>query len=143
MANLQLFEVTQSQLSSITITNGQLIVCTDTGNFYRDLENRRIALGNSVEKVTSLPLAPIADKIYLLTTSHSLWYFNEEWIQLSNKALIVQVSAYSQLPAVGSESCLYVVKNLNKTYRWDDTDNRYYCIGSDYNDINVIDGGTA
>lgn len=143
MANLSLFEVTQSQLNSVPIANGQLIVCTDTGNFYRDLENTRIALGNSVEKVTSLPLAPIIDKIYLLTTSHSLWYFNNEWIQVSNKALIVHVAAYSQLPAVGSESCLYVVKNLNKTYRWDDADNRYYCVGSDYNDINVIDGGTA
>jgi len=95
MANLSLFEVTQSQLNSVPIANGQLIVCTDTGNFYRDLENTRIALGNSVEKVTSLPLAPIIDKIYLLTTSHSLWYFNDEWIQVSNKALIVQVAAYS------------------------------------------------
>ena len=143
MANLSLFEATQSQLNSVPIINGQLVVCTDTGNFYRDLDGRRIALGNSVEKISSLPLAPLADKVYLLTTDHSLWYFNSEWIQISNKALIVQVATYAQLPAVGSESCLYVVKNQNKTYRWDDTDNKYYCVGSDYNDINVINGGTA
>lgn len=143
MANLSLFEATQSQLNSVPITNGQLIVCTDTGNFYRDLENTRIALGNSVEKVTSLPLAPIIDKVYLLTPSHSLWYFNNEWIQLSNRELVVRVATYGQLPAVGSESCLYAVKNLNKTYRWDDADNKYYCIGSDYNDIKIINGGTA
>ena len=143
MANLSLFEVTQSQLNSVPVTNGQLVVCTDTGNFYRDLDGTRIALGNSVEKTTSLPLAPISDKVYLLTTNHTLWYFNTEWIQISNKALIVQVTSYASLPAVGSESCLYVVKNKNKTYRWDDTDNKYYCVGSDYNDIDIIDGGTA
>lgn len=143
MANLQLFEVTQSQLNSVPITDGQLIVCTDTGNFYRDLKSSRIALGNSIQKVTSLPLAPIADKVYLLTTSNQLWYFNNEWIQLTNHEIIVQVATYGQLPAVGSEICLYVVKNLNKTYRWDETDSRYYCIGSDYNDISIINGGTA
>jgi len=142
MANLSLFEVTQSRLGSVPITNGQLVVCTDTGNFYRDLDGTRIALGNSVEKISSLPLAPLADKIYLLTTDHSLWYFNSEWIQL-NKGFVVQAANYASLPAVGSESCIYVVKNLNKSYRWDDTTNSYYCIGSDYNDISIINGGTA
>lgn len=28
-------------------------------------------------------------------------------------------------------------------FRWDDDDLDYHCVGSDYNDIDVIDGGTA
>lgn len=143
MANLSLFEVTQSQLQSVAITDGQLIVCTDTGNFYRDLDGQRIVLGASIEKVSTLPIAPLNNKVYLLLSDQSLWYYEDDWIQLSNRRVINTVSTYASLPSVGSEACIYIVKNQNKTYRWDDDSNRYYCIGSDYNDIDVIDGGTA
>ena len=68
MANLSLYEIRQSQLSSLPVVNGRLIVCTDTGNFYRDLDNERIVLGASIEKVSLLPLAPLDNKIYLLLT---------------------------------------------------------------------------
>lgn len=142
MANLSLFEVTQSQLSQVAVKDGQLIVCTDTGNFYRDLSDRRIILGSSIEKVNALPLAPLSNKVYLLLSDQSLWYYENDWIQLSNNRVVVTASTYASLPSVGQEACVYVVKNQNKTYRWDDTDNRYYCIGSDYNDINIINGGT-
>ena len=144
MANLSLFEVTQSQLASVPIVDGRLIVCTDTGNFYRDLSGgTRIPLGQNIEKVSALPLAPLSSKIYLLLTDQSLWYFDSTWIQLSNKRIIHTATNFASLPAVGSEACIYIVKNQNKTYRWDDVASQYFCIGSDYNDIGIIDGGTA
>ena len=31
----------------------------------------------------------------------------------------------------------------NKIYRWDTTDMKYFCIGSNYDDIEVINGGSA
>lgn len=36
MSFLSLTEISQSRLSDIPITNGQLIFCKDTGNFYKD-----------------------------------------------------------------------------------------------------------
>lgn len=66
MARLSLYEIRQSQLSSLPIVDGRLIVCTDTGAFYRDLDGERIVLGASIEKVGSLPLAPLENKVYLL-----------------------------------------------------------------------------
>lgn len=83
MAKLSLYEIRQSQLATLPVVNGRLIVCTDTGNLYRDLDGQRIILGASVEKVASLPLAPLISKIYLLLPEQSLWYYDAGWIQIS------------------------------------------------------------
>lgn len=41
-------------------------------------------------------------------------------------------------PSVGKPGNVYIDTLANKTYRWDDENLKYYCIGSDYNDINLI-----
>lgn len=46
-------------------------------------------------------------------------------------------------PNVGKTGNLYIDTSQNKTYRWDDNDLKYYCVGSDYNDIKVISCGDA
>ena len=51
----------------------------------------------------------------------------------------LEVSVRGELPSVGTSGIRYVVKDENKTYRWDDTNMKYFCVGSDYNDIDVID----
>jgi hypothetical protein len=38
---------------------------------------------------------------------------------------------------------LYVATDENKIYRWDSTDSIYRVVGSDYNDIKLIDCGGA
>lgn len=82
MANLFLYEVAQSQLSKVDIVDGQIIVCTDTGNVYRDLTDSRIPLGSGITAVTSLPLAPISDKLYLLKPN-KLYVYDGAWQQIS------------------------------------------------------------
>lgn len=52
---------------------------------------------------------------------------------------IIEVETFSNLPNAGKTGTIYIVKGENKTYRWDDTNIKYYCIGSDYNDITLID----
>ena len=66
MANLSLREVAQSQLDQAPVIDGQLIVCTDTGSTYRDIGTRRIQISKDLEIVSSLPLAPLSNKIYYL-----------------------------------------------------------------------------
>lgn len=46
-----------------------------------------------------------------------------------------------QLPNVGREDAIYIIKSENKTLRWDTATNKYYVVGSDYDDINIINGG--
>jgi hypothetical protein len=56
---------------------------------------------------------------------------------------IVEVNKYEELPAAGAPKLLYVVKNENASYRWDDVNLQYYCIGRDYGEIQVLYGGSA
>lgn len=82
MGKLTLCEISESQLAATPVVDGQLVCCLDTGNFYRDTLTGRILLGNSFESVESLPLAPIADKLYLLRPS-KLYIFHDDWICLN------------------------------------------------------------
>ena len=83
MANLSLREVNQSQLESAPIVDGQLIVCKDTGNMYRDFGKTRIQAGRDIEFVAELPLAPINGKIYALLTGEMWAYENGTWTSMN------------------------------------------------------------
>ena len=55
---------------------------------------------------------------------------------------IVEATTFLEFPSVGKSNTLYVDKSANKTYRWDEELFRYLCVGSDYEDVEIIDGGT-
>lgn len=48
-----------------------------------------------------------------------------------------------EFPNVGNIYTMYIATDENKSYRWDDENLKYYCVGSDYQDIKIIDGGNA
>ena len=53
---------------------------------------------------------------------------------------------YLEFPVVpnsGWENDIFLDTTNNKIYRWDTTDMKYFCIGSNYDDIEVINGGSA
>ena len=83
MANLSLREVAQSQLDQAPVIDGQLIVCTDTGSTYRDIGTRRIQISKDLEIVSSLPLAPLSNKIYCLRPDSLYVYSGDDWILLN------------------------------------------------------------
>lgn len=43
-------------------------------------------------------------------------------------------------PITGTTDTLYIAQEENKVFRWDDDDLKYYCVGSDWEDIACIDG---
>lgn len=83
MANLSLREITQSQLDATPVVDGQLVLCTDTGNIYRDTSNGRLRTGQDIEFVAELPLAPISGKIYALHTGEMWAYEGGNWTSLN------------------------------------------------------------
>lgn len=83
MSQLSLIEVAQSQLAGTPVVDGQIVCCLDTGNFYRDTANNRVHMGHEIEVVSSLPLAPITNKIYLLLPDELYWY-NGDWTKLNH-----------------------------------------------------------
>lgn len=82
MSKLSLCEINQSQLDKTPIIDGQLVVCLDTGNTYRDSKTAHVKISSDLEVVSELPLAPLADKIYFLKPNSLYIYSNNEWIPL-------------------------------------------------------------
>lgn len=141
MTYLSLTEASESGLKNIPLTAGQLIFCRDTGNFYKDGDGARIKMSSEFVVCSELPLAPLSNKLYLLLPN-TLCFFNGGWVELNESPVISKDTIYS-FPTVGNAKHIYVATKDNRTYRWDDGDMKYYCIGSDYNEIQLINCGGA
>ena len=61
----------------------------------------------------------------------------------NNKAQIVEETSYLNFPNIGNENNIYIDTSQNACYRWDSQSLKYYCYGSNYNDINIINGGSS
>lgn len=53
---------------------------------------------------------------------------------------IIQEDSFLSFPVVGQDSAVYIDKTAGKIYRWDSSSLKYYGVGSDYNQINLING---
>lgn len=58
----------------------------------------------------------------------------------SSSDKVVEADTPLSFPAVGETNTIYIAKSENASYRWNDADLHYYCIGRDYNEIELIDG---
>lgn len=56
---------------------------------------------------------------------------------------VTQVQTRYELPNRGKSGKVYFVKDENATYRWDEENLKYFCVGRDYREIEYINGGDA
>ena len=56
---------------------------------------------------------------------------------------VLTYNTHYEFPNLGRINTLYIAEDENKAYRWDVTNLRYYCVGSDYTEIDTIIGGNA
>lgn len=140
---------TGSKLSELPIKNYQLIFVKDTQTIALDFNGKRTTYSQVITVQTEAErqaiLAPIHGLFYFVQDSCCLWTFDNTWKQITSppKDVIMKAKNISEFPPLGNELCLYIAQEENKMYRWDDTDIKYYCVGSDYNDIKIINGGSA
>lgn len=66
-----------------------------------------------------------------------------EDIEIAGGGGAMQVQNKQSLPNIGNAKLVYFVIDENATYRWDDVDLRYYCVGRNYEEIQIINGGNA
>lgn len=88
MSKLSLLEIAQSQLDTTPVVDGQLIVCLDTGNAYRDNSVTHVKIGNDLEVVSELPLAPLAEKLYYLKPDKLYSNIGGNQVLLNNRVVI-------------------------------------------------------
>lgn len=43
-----------------------------------------------------------------------------------------------EFPSIGDSECLYIAVDENATYRYDDTERAYFCVGRDWKEIEAI-----
>lgn len=103
MSKLSLLEIAQSQLDKTPVIDGQLIVCLDTGNAYRDTATAHVKIGSDLEVVSDLPLAPLAEKLYYLKPDKLYVFLGGNWTLLNDKTIDLDESI-AKLPAGSSTS---------------------------------------
>lgn len=123
MSNLSLREIAQSQLDSTPVIDGQLIVCLDTGNAYRDTATAHVKIGSDLEVVSDLPLAPLAEKLYYLKPDKLYVFLGGNWTLLNDKTIDLDESI-AKLPAGDSTSLNDDVEII--TQDTDITQSHYY-----------------
>lgn len=74
---------------------------------------------------------------------NNLQLYDEEIKQYIGDAvneIIVRAESYLKFPTIGNIYSVYIDTTENKAYRWDDKSLKYFVIGSDYDNIEIIDG---
>ena len=99
MSKLSLLEIAQSQLDTTPVVDGQLIVCLDTGNAYRDNSVAHVKIGNDLEVVSELPLAPLAEKLYYLKPDKLYSYLGGNQTLL-NERVVVEAMTNSDIDLI-------------------------------------------
>ncbi len=66
----------------------------------------------------------------------------EEWLT-SLKASSISYGSIYEFPNIGEDGVLYIDTGKNRIYRWDAADKKYFCVGADWQEINIVDGGNA
>lgn len=63
--------------------------------------------------------------------------------KIEEKGDVKIYNSISELPAIGKDNTIYICKSENKTFRWDNENIKFYCIGSNYENIKFINCGNS
>ena len=67
----------------------------------------------------------------------------DDYTDVKTSNIVAQYQSIYNFPSIGDKHKIYIDKSTNRTYRWDDENLKYYCIGSDINNIEIINGGNS
>lgn len=54
---------------------------------------------------------------------------------------VQEYDSFINFPTIGMKGQLYIDEENNSCYRWDDKELKYFCVGMDYTQIEIINGG--
>lgn len=89
MAKLKLIETIQTKLSTLTKSDGQLIVVRDNASLYIDLDGNRVYISDWIDVETDTDrlamLSPLSNKYYYVVENNKVWrYKNGSWVLVSS-----------------------------------------------------------
>lgn len=124
---MNLVATTSSKIRSLTIKDGQLIFIQDLGRIAFDFKGKRVFYNQIVELDTEedrLNLIEPLSGYYFVIGTAVLWYYQDEWIQITEKPQEV-IFVGVELPELGQENKLYINKAEREISVWDDETNQY------------------
>lgn len=135
MTTFQIKYGSKDNLSTATPVKGCWYVTIDSYELYFCADGQTI---KKVNDLTPFDPTPIYDRLNSVESdiANLQQYAHES---------VVTVEQVTDLPSVGRDDIVYIVKSENAIYRWTNNygSSPYICVGRDYNEIDYIDCGDA
>lgn len=141
MANaiMSLIATSSDRIRQLPIKNGQLVFVKDLGRIAFDYDDKRVFYNQIVELETEadrLTLDEPLNGYYFVIGSGCLWFYEDEWIQITEKpesVLCIDV----ELPQLGQakEGVLYVDKAQKEIAVFDSASNEYVIVSNYTNEV--------
>lgn len=140
---LSLVATQSSRIKDLVIKDGQLIFLRDLGRIAFDFKGQRVFYNQIVELNTEAERlvldSPLAG-YYFVIDSACLWYYKDEWIQITEKPDDI-VFIGVELPELGQakENMLYVNKAEKEIAVFDGASNDYIIVSNYTNEVTDSD----
>ena len=131
-AIVKMYHTTDSKISQLPVTDGNLVFTTDTKRMYLDMNGLRLPYVDiqilSQETDRTSILAPI-EGFYFVEETNVLWRYKGGWKQITpNNLAPLFFGDYEDFPPQGQSNVLYVTDDA--TYKWDSLTSTYICISN-------------
>jgi hypothetical protein len=129
---MSLIATTSSKIKDLIIKDGQLIFIQDLGRIAFDFKGKRVFYNQIVELDTEaerLALESPLSGYYFVIDSACLWFYQDEWIQITEKPEEV-IFIGVDLPELGQAKTLYVDKDDKEISVWDEETNQYIVVSN-------------
>lgn len=133
---LSVIATTSERIKDLTIKNGQLIFCQDTGRVAFDFKGKRKFYNQVEELDTDLARkeleSPVNGVYYFVLDTMVLWtYRNNKWVQITGSPE-QKVYIGTEFPELGTEQTIYVntVDGNEHIAIWDENLNDYKVVAN-------------
>ena len=129
---LSLVATTSSKVRELVIKDGQLVFIQDLGRIACDFNGKRVFYNQIVELNTEGERQSLESPLsgyYFVIDSACLWFYQDEWIQITEKPEEV-IFIGVELPELGQTNKLYVDTDDREISVWDEETNKYIVVSN-------------
>lgn len=129
---MSLVATSSSRIRDLVIKDGQLIFIQDLGRIAFDFKGKRVFYNQIVELETEaerLALESPLDGYYFVIDSACLWFYQNEWIQITEKPQEI-VFIGVELPELGQQGKIYVDTDDREISVWDEETDKYIIVSN-------------
>jgi hypothetical protein len=129
---LSLVATTSSKVRELVIKDGQLVFIQDLGRIACDFNGKRVFYNQIVELNTEGERQSLESPLsgyYFVIDSACLWFYQDEWIQITEKPEEV-IFIGVELPELGQTNKLYVDTDDREISVWDEETNKYIIVSN-------------